>query len=108
MTELKNKKCMIFKKGTRPLDQSEIDNFKMQLHTEWKVTGNAKLSREFKFENFSKAMAFVQDIALIAETENHHPDICIYYNKVKIELSTHDVGGLSANDFIIAAKIEVL
>jgi 4a-hydroxytetrahydrobiopterin dehydratase len=99
---------MIFKKGTSPMDQVEIDNFKLQLHTEWNVTESAKLSREFIFENFSKAMTFVQDIALIAETENHHPDICIYYNKVKIELSTHDVGGLSANDFIIAAKIEDL
>ncbi len=53
-------------------------------------------------------MAFVQEAALIAEKENHHPDICIYHTTVEIELTTHDVGGLSINDFIIAAKIEDL
>lgn len=108
MIELRKRKCVIIKKGTPPLDPGEIESYLLQLKTEWKVTGNAKLSRDFHFENFLKAIAFVQDLAVIAETENHHPDICIYYSTVKIELTTHDVGGISENDFILAAKIENL
>ena len=53
-------------------------------------------------------MAFAQDVAMIAEKEQHHPDICIHYTNVEIELTTHNIGGLSENDFIMAAKIEEL
>ena len=53
-------------------------------------------------------MAFVQEIGMLAEKENHHPDICIQYTSVEIILTTHDLGGLTVNDFIIAAKIEDL
>ena len=51
-------------------------------------------------------MNFVNKIAGIAEEESHHPDICIFYNIVKIELSTHAIVGLSENDFILAAKVD--
>ena len=67
-----------------------------------------KLKKEFPFENFKRGMTFVQVVALLAERENHHPGICIHYSYVEIELSTHDVGGLSENDFIMAAKIDNL
>jgi 4a-hydroxytetrahydrobiopterin dehydratase len=53
-------------------------------------------------------MAFVQEVAQIAEQEQHHPDMCIHYDNVEIELTTHAIGGLSENDFIMAAKINEL
>jgi 4a-hydroxytetrahydrobiopterin dehydratase len=53
-------------------------------------------------------MQFLNNIAFIAEEEGHHPDICISYNKLDISLFTHAVGGLSENDFIMAAKIDKL
>lgn len=67
-----------------------------------------KISREFEFENFKGAMRFVNAVADIAESEGHHPDIYVFWNRVKFELSTHAIGGLSENDFILAAKIAKL
>jgi 4a-hydroxytetrahydrobiopterin dehydratase len=67
-----------------------------------------KLRKVFTFKDFKGAMTFVNKIADIAESEGHHPDIYIFYNKVRIELYTHAVGGLSENDFIMASKIDAL
>jgi predicted PurR-regulated permease PerM/pterin-4a-carbinolamine dehydratase len=66
------------------------------------------IEREFQFEDFDEAMDFVDDVADVAAEENHHPDIFISYNLVRLTLSTHKVGGLSRNDFILAAKIDEL
>lgn len=73
----------------------------------WTLKDNA-IVREFKFGDFREAIDFVKAVADVAEAEDHHPDMCIYYNKVHIELSTHKIGGLSQNDFILAAKIDKL
>lgn len=67
---------------------------------------NNRISREWTLKNFHQAMQFVQRVAEIAEEEGHHPDIDIAYNKVRLTLWTHAIGGLSENDFILAAKIE--
>lgn len=108
MIELKNRSCTVIKKGTSPLNNHAIVEFKNMLRSQWEITTDHKLKKEFQFENFKRAIAFVQEIALIAEKENHHPDICIQYTTVEIKLSTHDIGGLSENDFVMAAKIESL
>ena len=73
----------------------------------WTLKDNA-IEREFKFKDFREAISFVNGIAEIAEEEGHHPDIYIYYNKVRLELSTHNIGGLSKNDFVLAAKVNEL
>jgi 4a-hydroxytetrahydrobiopterin dehydratase len=65
------------------------------------------ISKEYKFKDFLGAMNFVKKVAKIAQKENHHPDIHIFYNKVLLELSTHSIGGLSENDFILATKIDL-
>jgi len=67
-----------------------------------------KIARSLRFKDFANAMAFVNEIARVAESEGHHPDICISWNRVKLELVTHAIGGLSLNDFIMAAKINQL
>lgn len=108
MIELKNRNCKVLSKGSRPLDTHAIVEYKNMLRSQWDVTKDQILKKEFQFESFKRAIAFVQEIAVIAEKENHHPDICIHYTTVEIELSTHDIGGLSENDFIMAAKIESL
>lgn len=69
------------------------------------IDGGKKITKKFKFKNFKEAMAFINKVAELAESEGHHPDIFIFYNRVKFELSTHAIGGLSENDFILAAKI---
>lgn len=73
----------------------------------WTLSGD-KLEQQFKFRDFNEAMMFVNEVARIAKEADHHPDIRISYSTVKLELSTHKIGGLSRNDFIVAARIDRL
>ncbi|OGK23166.1 hypothetical protein A2954_00565 [Candidatus Roizmanbacteria bacterium RIFCSPLOWO2_01_FULL_37_12] len=104
---LLNKKS-IERKGVRPLVSVEIKKYLKYLEFPWEVIDNKKITHTFKLSTFREAIKIVNKVASLAEAENHHPNIHILYNKVKIVLSTHSVGGLSENDFIVAAKIEQL
>jgi len=73
----------------------------------WSIVGD-ELQRDFEFPDFVSAMAFVNRVADRAESMNHHPDIDIRYNRVKFVLSTHDAGGLTANDFELARLINAI
>lgn len=70
----------------------------------WKLRGN-KISRLYVFEDFMQGLQFINQIARLAEAMNHHPDIDVRYNKVKLTLTTHDEGGLTMKDFRLAEKI---
>ncbi len=75
----------------------------------WKpVSGRDAVHRAFKFKNFSEAWGFMTRVALLAEKLDHHPDWSNVWNTVRIELSTHDVGGLSSNDIRLAQAIDKL
>ena len=75
----------------------------------WQLRADGKeISREFKFKNFMAALAFINRIGAMAEAEGHHPDIELGWGRVGVRLSTHAIGGLSLNDFILAAKINAL
>jgi 4a-hydroxytetrahydrobiopterin dehydratase len=74
---------------------------------DWKLEGNT-IARTFQFENFLLAIDFVNNVANEAESMNHHPDIDIRWNKVKLELATHSAGGLTDIDFTLARKIDRL
>lgn len=106
MEELKEMHCDPVKEGTAPLQEPEIKSLHGMLMAPWELINDTRIRKKFPFENFKRGMAFAQEIALLAERENHHPDICIYYTSVVVELSTHVIGGLSENDFIMAAKID--
>jgi 4a-hydroxytetrahydrobiopterin dehydratase len=108
MLALKERKCLPSNKLDKALETEELKKLQKQLLTEWIIEDDKKLKKTFPFESFKRAMAFVQEIGLVAENENHHPDICIHYTSAEIVLTTHDLGGLSVNDFIMAAKIEAL
>jgi 4a-hydroxytetrahydrobiopterin dehydratase len=73
----------------------------------WELAG-AEIVKEYTFADFAAAMAFVNRVAERAEAANHHPDIDIRWNKVRLALSTHSQGGLTRNDFALAAEIEGL
>ncbi len=75
--------------------------------TGWEKVEN-KISKNFKFKDFIEAFSFVTRIAIISEKMNHHPDITISFNSVHIDLTTHDINGISKNDIILARKIEEL
>jgi 4a-hydroxytetrahydrobiopterin dehydratase len=73
----------------------------------WQLV-NGEIVRTFQFPNFVASLAFVNKAGQLAEAANHHPDIDIRYNKVRLGLVTHDAGGLTANDFNLAAEIDGL
>jgi 4a-hydroxytetrahydrobiopterin dehydratase len=73
----------------------------------WSVE-DEKLHKTFEFVNFIQAMGFINQIAILAEVEGHHPDFAVHYNKVDFTIWTHAIGGLSENDFILAAKIDAM
>ena len=76
---------------------------------EWSLASDVKrISKQFKFKNFLDAMSFANKITPIVEAEGHHPDLLVGWGKVGVELSTHSIGGLSENDFILAAKIDAI
>lgn len=98
--------CVPCEGGMPPLDHEYVQKYAAQV-PQWKVSDDEKkLTREFTFKDFVEAMKFVNAVADIAQAEGHHPDIYIFYNKVRFELTTHAMGGLSENDFILAAKID--
>lgn len=107
MNFLLNKKCVPCEGGVDPLTKKQIDELLPQAQG-WEVIEDKKITREFKFKNFVQAIDFVNRVADIAELEDHHPDFHIYYSRVRLELWTHAIGGLSENDFIVAAKINVV
>ncbi len=73
----------------------------------WHLRGKT-ISKTFIFENFAQSMRFVNQVARLAESVNHHPDIAIRYNKVRLLLTTHDEGGLTMRDFDLARRINRL
>jgi 4a-hydroxytetrahydrobiopterin dehydratase len=109
MTDLMQKHCIPCESGDPPVSNEKEEELKQQI-SNWLLLrdGTHRLRRQFKFKNFKEAIAFVNKVAEVAESEGHHPDIYVFYNKVQIDLFTHAVGGLSENDFIMAAKIDTL
>lgn len=107
LKDLLKKKCIpCEKKGMKPMSKNEAQEYIDESYG-WTLSEDAnKISKEYKFQDFIGAINFVERVADVAEMEGHHPDIHINYNKVLLELSTHSIGGLSENDFILAAKID--
>lgn len=103
---LMDMQCTAISAGTPPLPDEEVARLLPEVPA-WERR-DASLTRTWKWKDFPQAMAFVNRIAALAQQENHHPEICIAYNTVHLTLSTHTVGGLSMNDFILAAKIDRL
>jgi 4a-hydroxytetrahydrobiopterin dehydratase len=107
---LKEKRCVPCEGGTPALDDAATSKLLGQI-SGWAVepeAGQARLRKRFQFVDFLAAMAFVDKMAALAEEEAHHPDFCVHYSRVDVTLWTHAVGGLSENDFILAAKIDAI
>jgi hypothetical protein len=91
-------------RGESPVDLAEARALAKQV-PEWTLN-ETSLTRDFAFRDFREAMAFTNRVAEIANAEDHHPDIAVSYNQVRLTLSTHKIGGLSRNDFVVAARID--
>lgn len=88
------------------MNKELMNKIKLDLN-EWMIH-NELLVKEFVFSTFRDAINFVNAVAKIADEADHHPDIFIYYNKVKISLITHDLGEISEKDYSLAKEIESL
>lgn len=109
MNELVGKHCVPCEGGVAPLDAAASHHYLQKLSLGWQLDTDGKaIHREYAFKNFYRTMSFVNAVAHIANIEDHHPDLEVGYNYCRIKLSTHAIGGLSANDFICAAKIDAL
>ncbi len=103
---LTEKRCVPCEGGMPPLSHDQIQPYLPEVPG-WVITeSDKKIKRELRFKDFREAMAFVNRVAELAETEGHHPDIAISYAEVTLRLWTHIAGGLTENDFILAAKID--
>jgi 4a-hydroxytetrahydrobiopterin dehydratase len=103
LTEQNCQPCAV---GTLPLSHEAAAGLLQEI-SGWSL-GDDAIERTYKFRDFDEAMGFVNRVAESARREDHHPDIHISYNKVRLVLSTHKIGGLSNNDFILAAKIDAM
>jgi len=108
MENLANKKCIPCETAADPLKGEEIKALSQRVDKNWDVIGEKKIERKFSFKDFKENMIFVNKIAEVAEADEHHPDLFISYSKLTVTLLTHNIGGLSENDFIVAAKIDQL
>lgn len=106
--DLTKKKCIPCEGGVPALNQDEITELKKSINSDWKITNNNKIFREFSFVNYPHTIDFVNKVANLAEKEGHHPVMHVYYGRIEIELWTHAINALSENDFILAAKIDRL
>lgn len=88
------------------LSETEIDE-RLETLPDWTTDGK-EISRTFEFEDFVTAIDFVNRLVEPAESAGHHPDLTISYNKVTVNLSTHDAGGLTPMDFALAEEISQL
>lgn len=103
---LRDKRCVPCEGGVPKLTPPEIARLAPEV-PQWEVR-DERLHRRFVFRNFVEAMRFVNRMADVAEAEGHHPDFTVHYRQVDVAIWTHAVGGLSENDFVLAAKIDAL
>lgn len=107
MQDLAERKCEPCETGTPAVKGAELRRLYAQLGG-WALVNEHHLEKEFLFKDFREALGFVNRLGEVAEQEGHHPDIFLTWGKVKVTLWTHSVGGLSENDFILAAKADGL
>lgn len=108
MTRLTERRCKPCEGGTDPLPLSAAQTLLHDVKG-WELVEGTRLRKTVVCRDFMDAVGLIQRIAPIAEAEDHHPDLHLTgYRRLTIELSTHAIGGLSENDFILAAKIDQL
>lgn len=109
MTALSGRKCRPCEGGVSPMEPAAARALLDQLNHGWQLDTDSRLiRREYHFRNFHQTMSFVNAIAYIANTEDHHPDLELGYDYCRVTFTTHAIAGLSENDFICAAKIDAL
>ena len=107
MTELAERTCIPCRGGVPPLGADQIDALLRKLPDGWRAVDQHHIEKTFEFNNFRRALAFTNDVGEIAEQQQHHPDIHLSWGRVRLEIWTHKIKGLTESDFILAAKCDV-
>lgn len=105
MTNLLNQRCKALE-GSSPMSPEAIRDHLAQV-SGWHLVG-AAIEKTFKFRNYHETLGFVNALAWVANTEDHHPELRVFYDRCVVRFDTHSVGGISINDFICAAKADAL
>ena len=108
MNELSKLKCIPCSGGVPALKGDKLRELMDKLEKGWTVVDEHHLEKEYKFENFRKALEFTNKVGELAEEQHHHPDIYLAWGKVKVTIWTHKIDGLTESDFIFAAKTDQL
>ena len=104
---LQEKKCIPCQGGVPPISKIDRENLLNELQN-WQIVDDHHLYKAYKFKNYKDAFSFVSQISLVAEEENHHPDIELGWGYVNLKIYTHKIDNLTESDFIFAAKVDAI
>ena len=102
MSRLAEKHCVPCRGGVPPLSGEQLLPLLEQL-PDWQIVQEHHLARTFRFPDFKKGLEFVNRVGAVAEEEGHHPDLCLSWGKVDVQIYTHKIRGLTESDFILAS-----
>jgi 4a-hydroxytetrahydrobiopterin dehydratase len=105
MSSLAEKHCVPCRGGVPPLKGADLLPYAEQL-PDWKIIDEHHIAKSFLFPDFKTGLDFVNQVGAVAEQEGHHPDLCLAWGKVGVEIYTHKIRGLTESDFVMAAKID--
>lgn len=105
---LASRTCRPLRGAEHRLPEALVRQYLAELPGWTLVEEGQAIARTFPFPDYYRSLAFVNALAYVAHAQDHHPDLGVHYNRVVVRFSTHDVGGLSENDFICAAKASLL
>jgi 4a-hydroxytetrahydrobiopterin dehydratase len=107
-SDLAGRQCVPCRGGVPPLKGEEIRKLSEQLGGNWTIVDEHHLEKEYRFRDFSEALAFTNRVGAVAEEQGHHPDIYLAWGRVGLKVWTHKVDGLTESDFIFAAKADAV
>jgi 4a-hydroxytetrahydrobiopterin dehydratase len=107
-SELASKNCVPCRGGVPALSAAQTKPLQQKLDPGWEVVDNHHLRKSYEYPDFACALAFVNRIGAMAEEQGHHPDIYLTWGKVRVEVWTHKIDGLTESDFVFAAKTDAL
>ncbi len=107
-TELAAKDCVPCKGDVPPLSGAPLNALHQKLGNEWSLVDEHHLEKLYRFPDFVSALAFVNRVGALAEEQAHHPDLHLAWGKVRVEIWTHKIDGLTESDFVFAAKADQL
>jgi 4a-hydroxytetrahydrobiopterin dehydratase len=105
MTKLADKHCVPCRGALAPLKGAELLSYAEQV-PDWKIIEEHHVAKTFPFIDFKTGLDFVNRVGALAEEEGHHPDLCLVWGKVDVQIYTYKARGLTESDFVLAAKID--